>query len=178
MAEDTGRRGVSKEAWAAIGAISAALITGVVTLLTYVIPSDHQPSRAASDTPAPASASASTDASGGTTATLRAMAGRWQGTARDSAGAVFQVAVEITAPCEVDKPCGTIGVSHVPCYGQISLVGVEDDEVEFRVANFTAESNQQICQPGAGEHFRLRPDGRLAYRTTYEPIANGTLNRQ
>jgi hypothetical protein len=66
----------------------------------------------------------------------------------------------------------------VPCYGQISLVGVEDDEVEFRVANFTAESNQQICQPGAGEHFRLRPDGRLAYRTTYEPITNGTLNRQ
>jgi hypothetical protein len=178
VAEETGRGGISKEAWAAIGVIGAALITGLVTLLTYLIPADRPPSPATSGTPPTASAGTSTATSGSTSSTLSAMAGKWQGTAQDSAGAVFQITVEITTACMLEQPCGSIGVSHVPCYGQIYLVGIDGDEVEFRVANFTAKSRQDVCQPGAGEHFRLRPDGRLAYRTTYEPIATGTLTRQ
>jgi hypothetical protein len=177
VAEETGRRGVSNEAWAAIGAIGAALITGVVTLLIYVLPDRHTPP-AGSGTPPPASASVSTAPSAAGGDTVSAMAGKWRGTARDGVGVTFQVTLEVTTSCVLDQPCGSIGVSHVPCYGQIFLVGVDGDEVEFRVADFTTNSNREVCQPGAGERFRLRPDGRLAYRTTYEPVANGTLERQ
>jgi hypothetical protein len=74
--------------------------------------------------------------------------------------------------------CGSISVSHVPCYGRITLERQDNDDVEFHVADFDERSDSRVCQEGAGEHFRLQRDGTLAYWTTYEPIARGVLGRQ
>jgi hypothetical protein len=105
------------------------------------------------------------------------MVGKWEGTAQDSNGVTFRVTLEIKEACALGQLCGSIGVSHVPCYGQIFLENTDNNEVEFRVANFSNGSNLAVCQPGAGERFRSRPDGQLNYRTTYEPIAQGILKR-
>jgi hypothetical protein len=166
------RRGLSKEAWVAVGGIGAAVITGIVTLLVHLIPpAQHSPVSApgAPLTPSPAPSVVAS--------AIDAIAGKWEGMAQDSNGAAFQVTLEIKETCALGQLCGSIGVSHVPCYGQVFLENVDNDEVEFRVANFDERSDRTNCRPGAGEHFRLRPDGRLAYRTTYEPIARGVLKR-
>jgi hypothetical protein len=172
MEEKPARRGISKEAWAAIGVVGAAVITGVVTLLTQIMPAKQPVS-------APPSNTSTTDspAPGATTSVVDAMAGKWEGSAQDSSGTKFQITLDITAGCTLGQVCGSIGVSHVPCYGQILLEAVDGDEVEFRVDNFDERSNLAVCQPGAGERFRSRPDGQLSYRTTYEPVAQGVLTR-
>ena len=167
------RSGLSKEAWVAIGTIVAALITGIVTLLIHVLP-QAPPSQAPpvqSSTP-PASTSTRPVATG-----VDAIVGKWVGMAQDSNGARFQVTLEIKKPCSPNEPCGSISVSHVPCYGEVFLVKAEDNDFEFRVDNFDGKSNPTICQPGAGEHFTLRPDGKVAYKTTYEPVAQGILEK-
>jgi hypothetical protein len=106
------------------------------------------------------------------------MAGNWEGQARDSTGTTYRVSLTVLKGCTSGgKACGTIGVSHVPCYGQVFLENVTGDEVEFRVADFDKRSNKDVCQPGAGELFRLQSDGTLAYRTTYDPIAQAILHR-
>jgi hypothetical protein len=172
--EDTPpRRGISKEAWVAIGAIGAALVTGVVTLLTYVIAPDRNPPASAPGT----SLTASSPTPSAVASTIDAIAGKWEGMAQDSNHVTFRIMLEINSTCAIGQLCGSIGVTHVPCYGHVFLDNVDGDEVEFRVADFDARSNRTACQPGAGERFRLRPDGMLAYRTTYEPIAQGTLKR-
>lgn len=178
MEGNSTRRRLSKEAWVAISGIGAALITGAVTLLVHVIPAAQN-----SSAPTPGARPTATSASGVVTPTLGAtsvgarMAGKWKGRARDSNGVTFQISLEIKADCVSGRVCGSIGVSHVPCYGQIFLESVSNDDVEFRVDNFDKRSNRAVCQPGAGEHFRLQPDGQLAYHTSYEPMAQGTLQR-
>ena len=183
---DGGTRRLSTEAWAAIGVIVAALITGVVTLLVHILPTGGAPSPtapgAAQTTIAAGSAatgagSAATTGAGDATTTIRAIVGRWQGTARDENGATFQITLEVTKGCAVGQPCGSISVSHVPCYGRISLKTVDNGDVEFNVDSFDKRSNPNVCQPGAGEHFRLQSGGTLAYHTTYQPVAQGTLHR-
>ena len=167
------QRGLSKESWIAIGTIVAALITGIVTLLIHVLPqaprSQAPPSQSSTPPASPSSRPVPTGAD--------AIVGRWAGMAQDSNGTRFQVTLEIKKPCSPNEPCGSISVSHVPCYGEVFLVKAEDNDFEFRVDNFDGKSNRTICQPGAGEHFRLRPDGKVTYTTTYEPVAQGTLER-
>jgi hypothetical protein len=167
------QRGLSKEAWAAVGVIGAAVITGVVTLLAQLI-GEPQQSSVPNTGSAPLTGSV---APTNGTAVLEAMVGKWEGTAEDSNGVTFRITLEIKDPCVPDQLCGSIGVSHVPCYGQIFLENTGNSEVEFRVANFNKKSNLSVCQPGAGEWFRPRPDGQLAYRTTYDPIAQGILKK-
>jgi hypothetical protein len=163
---------ISKEAWVAVSGIGAAVITGLVTLLTYVLPPGQHP-------PVPASSTAVTGSSSATGgAPVDRIAGSWKGTAKDANGTVFEITLDVDSGCTLDQRCGSISVSHVPCYGQIFLAAVDGDEVEFRVGNFDGRSDRAVCQPGAGEHFRLQPDGRLAYRTTYDPHAVGTLERK
>jgi hypothetical protein len=167
------QRGLSKESWIAIGTIVAALITGIVTLLIHVLPqaprSQAPPSQSSTPPASPSSRPVPTGAD--------AIVGKWAGMAQDSNGTRFQVTLEIKKPCSPNEPCGSISVSHVPCYGEVFLVKAEDNDFEFRVDNFDGKSNRTICQPGAGEHFRLRPDGKVTYTTTYEPVAQGTLER-
>jgi actin-like ATPase involved in cell morphogenesis len=166
----------------AICVLGSALITGTVTLLTQVILAGRDPSApnpgTGVTTSAPAAVAQTTDSkTKEATSPIDAMVGKWKGTARDGSGTTSEITVEITQGCAQGRACGSIGVSHVPCYGQIFLQSVSNDEVEFRVDNFDNRSNRSVCQPGAGEHFRLRSDGKLAYRTTYEPIVEGTLAR-
>jgi hypothetical protein len=98
--------------------------------------------------------------------------GSWAGTAQDK-GTSFRVELVVLPTCEQGKNCGTIRVSHVPCYGHISLIGSNAGDHEFNVDRFDAGSSPS-CQPGGGEHFRLT-GGMLAYTTSYGP--RGTLKK-
>ena len=167
------QKGLSQGAWVAIGTIAAALITGIVAVLTHVLPAASPSSTptVASSTPAPIPSSRPL------ITTADAIAGKWSGTAKDNSGTSFQITLDVRNSCALKERCGSISVSHVPCEGEVFLEKVEDDDFEFKVANFYGRSNRDVCQPGSGEHFRLRPDGKLAYSTTYEPEAQGILNR-
>jgi hypothetical protein len=165
-------KGFSKEAWIAIGTIAAALITGAVTLLVHVLPKGAPPpaqSSLSSPSPSPSSHPSAVNAD--------AIAGKWAGTAQDSNSKVFQITLDVRRNCALNERCGAISVSNVPCYGEVFLEKAQDNEFEFRVDNFYGRSDPKRCQPGAGEIFRLRPDGRLGYSTTYEPKAQGILER-
>jgi hypothetical protein len=169
-------RGLSNEAWVAIGAIAAALITGTVTLLTHILPqSSPLPSPQPTVSSTPIASSSSSRPSVSTTADL--IAGNWAGLAKIDNGTPFRITLEIENSCALNKRCGSISVSHVPCYGEVFLENADDDEFEFRVDNFYGRSNRTVCQPGAGEHFKARADGKLDYWTSYEPRAQGTLER-
>jgi len=168
------RKGLSKEAWVAISTIAAALITGVVTLIIHLYPQPPRPATVPTPTPVPNDASPARESN----VTADAIAGRWSGPAKDSSGKSFQITLEVRKSCVINEPCGSISVSHVPCYGEVFLESATSSEFEFRVDNFYGQSNRQVCQPGGGEHFRLRADGKLAYSTTYEPRAKGLLEKQ
>lgn len=167
------QKGLSQGAWVAIGTIAAALITGTVAVLTHVLPtaspSPPQTLGSSMPTPVPSSRPIAT--------TADAIAGKWSGTAKDSNGSSFQITLEIKKACALKERCGSISVSHVPCEGEVFLEKIEEDDFEFHVSNFYGRSNRDVCQPGSGEHFRLLPDGKLAYRATYEPEAQGILAR-
>jgi hypothetical protein len=111
-----------------------------------------------------------------TGAKLIEIAGKWSGQARDSSGTSFQIEVEIYSSCKLNEKCGTISVSHVPCYGEIRLKETGNGDYEFYVDDFDSRSDAKACQPGAGEHFRLLGDGRLSYVATYSG-AKGVLER-
>jgi len=177
------QKGLSQGAWVAIGTIAAALITGAVALLTHVLPAASPSSPltvSASPSPTPTVASSTPSPvppSLPSTTTADAIAGKWAGTAKDSNGTSFQITLDVRNSCALKERCGSISVSHVPCEGEVFLEKVEGDDFEFQVSNFYGRSNRDVCQPGSGEHFRLRPDGKLAYSTTYEPEAQGILTR-
>jgi hypothetical protein len=107
-----------------------------------------------------------------TTADL--IVGKWSGKAKDANGTSFEIGLNVEKSCTVNAKCGSISVSHVPCYGELFLYQIEQDGYEFRVDNFTSNSSP-TCTPGAGEHFTLLSDGTLLYTTTYEPKAKGIL---
>jgi hypothetical protein len=171
------QKGLSQGAWVTIGTIAAAIITGVFALITHLIP-------LASPSPLPSPTATIASSTPGPVApllpvatTADAIAGKWSGMAKDSNGTSFQITLDVRKSCSLKERCGSISVSHVPCEGEIFLEKTEDDGFEFRVTNFYGRSNRDVCQPGAGEHFKLRPDGKLAYTTTYEPEAQGILAR-
>lgn len=166
MEESDRRTGIPREAWAAIGVIGAAAVTGLVTIVV-----NHSSDSGGSPTSTTSSMS-STHSS-----PVAAMMGHWVGTANTEAGHSFDITLTIDRECRIGERCGSIGVPSVPCYGQVFLSRADGDEVEFRVADFDACSDQQKCQEGAGELFRLLPDGTLGYRTTYPPVAEGVLGR-
>lgn len=178
MEEQPPRRGLSKEAWAAVGVIGAAVITGIVALLTHLITPTQPPSAQPPGTPLTTSSASSTTTSApeATTSVIDAVVGKWAGTAKYGNGDTFEVALEVTEACALGQSCGSIAVSGGPCHGEIFLESVDNGEVEFRVDNF-AKGDSDACQPGAGERFRPGPGDGLSYRTTYDPRAKGVLQR-
>ena len=176
---DTARpkRRLSGEAWAGIGAIGAAAITGVVTLLIHVIPGSGSPSTAASGAvPTKSTASAATlQTTGADSSPVAQMIGSWKGTATYPDGKVFPITLDITQYCGLKEPCGSIALPDVPCYGDVFLQNVNNGDVEFNVQNFKAGSSTK-CTPGAGDHFRLKSDGSLDYYASYNN-AHGTLTK-
>lgn len=170
------QKGLSQGAWVAIGTIAAALITGIVALLTHLLPPSPSPTPAPSPTPVLSTAAASPSPQS-LAITADAIAGKWSGTAKNGEGTSFEITLEVAKSCALRERCGSISVSHVPCYGEVFLEKVQADSFEFHVANFSERSNRTVCQPGAGELFRLRGDGKLVYTTTYDPGTQGILAR-
>jgi hypothetical protein len=171
------KRRLSGEAWVSIGAIGAAVITGVVTLLVHVIPGPGSQSTAASGAVSMKSAvsPATSQTTGADSSPIAQMIGSWKGTASSPDGTVFPITLDITQPCGLKEFCGSIAVPYVPCYGDVFLESVNNGDVEFRVRNFKAGSSPK-CTPGAGEHFHLKSDGLLDYYASYSE-AHGTLEK-
>jgi len=169
------RKGLSKEAWVAISTITAALITGIVTLIINLAPHKPAASSVATATPTATASSSPAQVSAGVTAD--SIAGKWLGTATDENGVTFEVRLEVRKGCGVNQRCGSMSVSHTPCYGEIFLERIHDPTFEFRVDNFYGESDREKCQAGPGEEFQLRPDGKLDYRATYEPTATAVMEQ-
>jgi len=169
------RKGLSKEAWVAISTITAALITGIVTLIINLAPHKPAASSVATATPTATASSSPAQVSAGVTAD--SIAGKWLGTATDGNGVTFEVRLEVRKGCGINEKCGSMSVSNTPCYGYISLERAHDPSFEFNVDNFYGQSDREKCNPGAGEEFQLRPDGKLDYRTTYDSGVTGLLER-
>jgi hypothetical protein len=175
--ESEKQQGLSKEAWAAIGTIVVALIGGIVTIFTTVW---KPPSSNLSSSPPAGSSSVSTPVPTVPSSTSVQISdiifGKWSGVAKEPSGTSFPINVEINRDCNLYKKCGYISVPKVPCYGEISLQKVSNNNYEFDVSNFDSRSNLKLCKPGAGEHFYPLPDGKLAYRATYSN-AEGVLEK-
>ena len=154
--ESEKQQGFSKEAWTAIGAVAVALIGGAVTIITTIIP------KLQIDRPS----SSPTEFVSPSINTADAIAGKWSGEAKTSSGDFYTINVEIRPACKLNEKCGTISVLQLPCYGEISLKAFQNGDYEFDVSNFNARSSAK-CTPGAGEHFKPRPDGRLSYRADW-----------
>ena len=182
--EGRSSKGLSQGAWVAIGTIGAALVTASVALVTHLMPQTPPtptptptPTTVSStpttvlSTPAPSPSAASQQT------TADAIAGKWAGMAKNNEGSAFQITLEVRRFCALNERCGVISVSHVPCEGEVFLDNVKEDTFEFRVDNFYGRSNRAVCQPGAGELFRLRPDGKLAYTTSYDAGMQGLLDK-
>ncbi|XGV97068.1 MAG: hypothetical protein ACAF41_30650 [Leptolyngbya sp. BL-A-14] len=163
------QKGLSREAWAAVSAISVALISGAVAIITTIIPKPSAiqpsplPSTSGSTAPSPIVVSPSVKDQA---VTADVIANRWSGQAKASSGELYTIQVEIRQYCKIGEKCGTISVLQVPCYGEISLKAVQNDNYEFNVSNFDGRSSLK-CTPGAGEHFSPLPDGKLAYRADW-----------
>jgi hypothetical protein len=160
------QQGLSKEAWAAISAIVVALIGGIATVFTTIYKSSPSPSPSTS---APTSSTARQKVA-------EIPIGKWSGMAKDPSGTSFPINIEINRDCSLNTKCGYISVPEVPCYGEISFINPNNDYYEFDVSNFDTRSDLTACEPGAGELFRLLPDGRLTYKATYSN-AEGVLEK-
>ena len=176
--------GLSQGAWVAIGTLGAALISGLIALLIHLLPpaspSGTQSSTLPSPAPtlsAPAPSPTTAPSISPTVITADAISGKWSGTAKNGEGTRFQITLQVRRSCALTERCGIITVSHVPCEGEIFLEKLQNDVYEFHVDNFFGRSNRASCQPGAGELFKLRPDGKLSYTTSYEPGTQGILDR-
>jgi hypothetical protein len=49
------------------------------------------------------------------------LVGVWSGTAAATSGKTFPLRLEVTAPCLLKQPCGTIFVGSLPCTGRATL---------------------------------------------------------
>jgi hypothetical protein len=159
------QQGLSKEAWTAISAVAVAIIGGIFTVVTTLLNKQSPSSPSSPSTSAPPQPKVA-----------NIPVGKWSGVAKEPSGANFPINVEINQVCSLKQKCGYISVPKVPCYGEISFVDINNDYYEFDVSNFDVRSDPKICKPGAGELFRLLPDGRLAYKATYSN-AEGVLEK-
>jgi hypothetical protein len=170
------RKGLSGEAWAAIGVLGAALITGAVTLLVHVLPGPDTPSAPPAAVSAnPTTGAAQSPTTGAGDSPVAQMIGSWKGTAKGAGTATFKITLDVSRYCQLRELCGSIAILDVPCYGDIYLENASGQDVEFKVQDFKAGSSSQ-CTPGAGEHFRLAADGSLSYYASYND-AHGALSR-
>jgi hypothetical protein len=105
-----------------------------------------------------------------------ALVGSWAGTAASDGGGPFHVRLEVTSPCRLRAPCGTIAVSSTPCRGHVTLWTVRSQTYEFYVDEFTGDSSPD-CTPGAGDFFERVDDGTLRYTTGYDAGIEGVLHK-
>lgn len=158
---------------AVAGLITA--VTGFLVVLTQLVDGDAEK---AEEPPATGDATSMHPSleTEGTAGEGDALAGTWTGTATlGNGGDKFRVRLEITSPCRLKKPCGTITVSSTPCSGEVTLWTVRAETYEFYVDNFTGDSSPD-CSPGAGDFFERVDDEKLTYTTGYADI-RGVLHK-
>ena len=108
--------------------------------------------------------------------TADAVAGEWSGEARQGSDERFEVQLNIADDCELKEVCGTISVSDVPCFGDLSFHAVAGERYEFSVDHFSGESAESDCTPGAGEYLTPHGDDALLYTTGYDSTIRGVLH--
>ena len=167
MTEPATSKGLSAGAWGAITAITVAVISGIVTVVTHTSKTPPPPLSADANGPPPVVWATNADA----------VAGTWAGTVEGDDHAPFQVEAVIAKGCAPNARCGTISVNSTPCDGLLYLQSIDRDDYEFRVGEFTTTSSKK-CKPGSGDHLRPQPDGTVLYSTTYAPYAKGTLRKR
>jgi hypothetical protein len=111
-----------------------------------------------------------------TAETADPVSGTWSGEATQATGESFEVRVEIKEGCAITERCGSISVSHVPCFGELYFHGFSRGRYEFSVDNFSRASARS-CTPGAGEYLTPQEDGTLLYTTGYDPGIRATLQK-
>jgi hypothetical protein len=107
--------------------------------------------------------------------TADAVAGTWSGRVKQGRSNVFRLQLTIAKDCEVEETCGSISVSHVPCFGDLSFKAVAGERYEFSVDHFSADSGK-ACTPGAGEYLTPHGDDALLYTTGYDASIRGILH--
>jgi hypothetical protein len=107
---------------------------------------------------------------------IASLVGHWAGDADEPGGLKFKVELEVLPDCAMNRACGWIAVPHVPCRGRLTLIDSRSEGFEFQVDEFDADSNRDVCQPGAGELLQARIDGTLSYTATYSG-ARGLLKK-
>jgi hypothetical protein len=107
--------------------------------------------------------------------TADAVAGPWSGKVRQGRSNVYELQLYIRKGCTVKETCGSVSVSHVPCFGDLSLKEISGDRYEFSVDHFSAAS-AATCTPGAGEYLTPRGDDSLVYTTGYDRSVRGILH--
>lgn len=168
--------------WATLPGVLTA-VAGVITAVTGLLVvlnqlGDGDAEQARQSTPTAASSAPSSPVSSASTPTGEGdvLAGTWRGTVSDPDGANrFDVRLEITAPCRLGQPCGTISVTSAPCTGRVTLWTVRAETYELYVDQFTPGS-ASVCTEGAGEYVELLDDGTLRYTTSYSET-DGVLHK-
>lgn len=185
---------LSGAAWTAIGTVGAAVVAGVVTLVTVYLPvgtpvagipaaplpSQGEPSQVVSapiqspDVPEPASSSAPAVPR---SSLLDQLTGRWQGDV-SADGQEFTMTLDIPDSCAEGLPCGTMTTDLVGCVGDLVLIGINDGpQFDLATVDFH-EGSSSSCQlrPGGGDYFTLGKDV-LVYAAGYDGSRSGRLRR-
>lgn len=194
--QQSGQRGhgeLSGAAWTAIGTIGAAVVAGVVTLVTVYLPAANPvagipaaplPSREPSQVESAPTQSPGVPATVTSSAPavprsslLDQLTGRWQGDV-SADGQDFTMTLDIPDSCAEGMPCGTMTTDLVGCVGDLILVGINDGpQFDLATVDFH-EGSSSACQlrPGGGDYFTLGKDV-LVYAAGYDGSRSGRLRR-
>jgi hypothetical protein len=162
--------------WRTLPGILSA-VAAVVTALTGLVIGLSQVGVFGSDRPETSSQqsqASSVERTRSQRANADGVAGTWSGRVKQGDG-TFELELSIAKGCEVKETCGSISVSHVPCFGDLSFKRVEGDSYEFSVDHFSAASGKG-CKPGAGEYLTPHGDDALLYTTGYDRSIRGILH--
>lgn len=186
---------LSGAAWAALGTFGAALVAGVVTLVTVYVPaggpvtgppvgvpaSEGAPSQVA-PTPERSPGVSTKEPSAGPvvprSALLDQFTGRWQGSVQ-AAGRTFTMTLDIPNTCAEGMPCGTMTTDLHGCVADLVLVRISDGpQFDLATVDFH-EGSSSSCElrPGGGDYFTLGRDV-LVYAAGYDGSRNGRLRRE
>jgi len=184
------REGVSTAAWAALGTVGAAVVAGIVTLVTVYLPAAPQAAGPAAvpssggRPPQPATAPASATAEPTTeppapqvprSSLLVDLTGRWQGKVT-AEGQTFTMILDIPDTCAEGMSCGTMTTDLHGCVGDLVLVRINDGpQFDLATVDFH-EGSSASCElrPGGGDYFTMGREV-LVYATGYDGSRSGTL---
>ena len=190
----TSKGELSGAAWAAVGTIGAAVVAGVVTLVTFYLPGrgpevgvpaaptpgENAPSPVVSVPIRSPRVSATVSSSAPVvprSSLLDQLTGRWQGQV-SAAGQKFTMTLDIPDTCAEGIPCGTMTTDLQGCVGILVLVRMNDGpQFDLATVDFH-EGSSSSCElrPGGGDYFTLGKDV-LVYAAGYDGSRGGRLRR-